>query len=41
MFGGNFLVFVIIGNVEKHLENGQLVIIKNGVKYNATGSVMK
>ena len=29
------------GNVEKHLENGQLVIIKNGVKYNATGSVMK
>ena len=29
------------GSVEKHLENGQLVIIKNGVKYNATGSVMK
>lgn len=29
------------GKVEKHLENGQLVIIKNGVKYNATGSVMK
>ena len=29
------------GNVEKHLENGQLVIIKNGVKYSATGSVMK
>lgn len=29
------------GNVEKHLENGQLVIIKNGVKYNATGSVVK
>ena len=29
------------GNVEKHLENGQLVIIKNGVKYSATGSVVK
>ena len=29
------------GNVEKQLENGQLVIIKNGVKYNATGSVVK
>ncbi|MBR5327458.1 MAG: hypothetical protein IKV31_02855 [Paludibacteraceae bacterium] len=29
------------GNVEKQLENGQLVIIKNGVKYSATGSVVK
>ena len=29
------------GNVEKHLENGQLVIIKNGVKYSATGAVVK
>ena len=28
------------GNV-KHLENGQLVIIKNGVKYSATGAVVK
>ena len=34
-------VTTVAGNVEKHLENGQLVIIKNGVKYNATGSVMK
>ena len=29
------------GDVKKSLENGQLVIIKNGVKYNATGSVVK
>lgn len=29
------------GNVEKHLENGQLVIVKNGVKYSATGAVVK
>lgn len=29
------------GNVEKFIENGQLVIVKNGVKYTATGSVMK
>ena len=34
-------VTTAVSNVEKHLENGQLVIIKNGVKYNATGSVMK
>ncbi|MBR5827899.1 MAG: hypothetical protein IKY49_01510 [Paludibacteraceae bacterium] len=34
-------VTTVAGNVEKHLENGQLVIIKNGVKYNATGSVVK
>lgn len=27
--------------VKKSLENGQLVIIKNGVKYSATGSVVK
>lgn len=29
------------GEIKKCLENGQLVIIKNGVKYNATGSVVK
>ena len=29
------------GDIKKSLENGQLVIIKNGVKYNATGSVVK
>ena len=29
------------GDIKKCLENGQLVIIKNGVKYNATGSVVK
>jgi hypothetical protein len=29
------------GDITKSLENGQLVIIKNGVKYNATGSVVK
>ena len=29
------------GNVEKFIENGQLVIVKNGVKYTATGSVVK
>ena len=28
-------------DIKKCLENGQLVIIKNGVKYNATGSVVK
>ena len=29
------------GEIKKCLENGQLIIIKNGVKYNATGSVVK
>ncbi len=29
------------GEVQKRLENGQLVIIKNGVKYNALGAVVK
>ena len=29
------------GDIKKCLENGQLVIIKNGVKYSATGSVVK
>ena len=28
------------GTANKKLENGQLIIIQNGVKYNATGSVM-
>lgn len=29
------------GKVVKTFENGQLVVIKNGVKYNATGSVIR
>lgn len=34
-------VTTVGGDIKKCLENGQLVIIKNGVKYNATGSVVK
>ena len=34
-------VTTVGGDITKSLENGQLVIIKNGVKYNATGSVVK
>ena len=34
-------VTTVGGDIKKCLENGQLVIIKNGVKYNATGSVIK
>jgi len=34
-------VTTVGGDIKKSLENGQLVIIKNGVKYNATGSVVK
>ena len=30
-----------IGGSEKRLENGQLVIIKNGVRYNAQGQIVK
>ena len=34
-------VTTVGGDIKKSLENGQLVIIKNGVKYNATGFVVK
>ena len=34
-------VTTIGSDIKKCLENGQLVILKNGVKYNATGSVVK
>lgn len=34
-------VISVGGDIKKCLENGQLVIIKNGVKYNAIGSVIK
>ena len=29
------------GESEKRLENGQLIIIKNGVRYNAQGQIVK
>ena len=34
-------VTTVGSDIKKCLENGQLVILKNGVKYNATGSVVK
>ena len=34
-------VTTVGSDIKKSLENGQLVILKNGVKYSATGSVLK
>jgi hypothetical protein len=34
-------VTTVGSDIKKSLENGQLVIIKNGVKYSATGAVLK